>query len=114
MSDFRIGARDGHPITFSCENYSYRTNIEQGHPHSPVTTRGSVAQGPLVQGDTGYTLWLEHVTDKRDPGAELYWLMWYDTEGKPTVTMSSVFGPEQLEQMRGRLSLPRIELAQSA
>jgi hypothetical protein len=77
--------------------------LRKGFPHAPgAATVGSVLEGALIDyGD--YSLWLEHVLEK-DTGAEVYWLMWYDDQGCPTIPLSGVFGRDGLEQMAGRLT----------
>lgn len=101
--DRRIVGLDGGRIPFSCENRKFMTNITKGEPHSPCSsTLGNVLDTPLIDYG-GYSLWLEHVTEK-ESGGEIYWLMWYDQEGRPTIPLSGVFGRDDLETMVGRLA----------
>jgi hypothetical protein len=101
--DHRIVGPDEARIAFSCENRRFMTNITKGEPHSPYSsTLGNVLDTPLIDyGD--YSLWLEHVTEK-ESGEEIYWLMWYDEQGCPTIPLSGVFGRGDLETMVGRLT----------
>jgi hypothetical protein len=102
MVEHRI-VRGKTPVSFSCKNSRFETNIDKGEPHGPSTTRGSVFKDALIQVPGGYSLWLEHVIDKNE-GEECYWLMWYDPQGKPTIPLSGIFGRADLEQMVGRLA----------
>ncbi|MGD0992539.1 MAG: hypothetical protein ABR998_08715 [Gemmatimonadales bacterium] len=97
MKDHRIVAPNGSRLPFSCSNSAYRTNVSAGDRHGRSKTLGSVFAKPLVSAH-GYTLWLEHVLESKT-GEQLYWLMWYDRLGKPTVPMSSVFGKSDLRKM---------------
>lgn len=101
--DHRIVNPNGTPVLFSCENRRFRTNLLKGFSHMPYSeTPGSVLQNSLIDSN-GYTLWLEHVIDKAS-NEEIYWLMWYDPDGKPTIPMSGVFGKVDLEQMVAQLT----------
>ncbi len=101
--DHRIVAPGGGPVDYSCENRRYKTNLKKGFSHgSLAATLGSVFTDALI--NTGdYSLWLEHVVET-DTEEEIYWLMWYDRDGKPTIPLSGVFGRDDLEQMVGRLA----------
>ncbi|GJD88225.1 hypothetical protein BHAOGJBA_1738 [Methylobacterium hispanicum] len=96
MSKWWIG---GAPYT--CENARFMTNLNKGHPHGPGQARGSVFPVPLVH--SGYSLWLEHITDKKE-GTEAFWLMWYDQRGAPTIPASGAMWPDQLREMIAQLS----------
>ena len=99
--DHRINSDSGR-VPFSCENRRYRTNIRKGESHSPLSqTRGSVFATPLIQHDR-YSLRLEHV-EEVETGVELYWLMWYSSEGIPTIPLSGVFDRTELSGMLGHL-----------
>jgi hypothetical protein len=101
--DHRILDSAGNPLAFTCSNYAYRTNIQKGAPHAMGSaTLGSVFQQPLISHQGG-GLWLEHVLELAT-GEELYWLMWYDTKGKPTIPLSGVFDRADLEQMLARIA----------
>ena len=102
--DHRILA-DGSRVDFSCENYRFRTSIARGMPHGQCPTGGSVTGEPLIQTSDGFTLWLEHVesADAGEDGNQLYWLMWYDQNGIPTIPLSSIFDRDQLTEMLRQL-----------
>jgi len=101
--DHRIIDMTGNRINYSCENRRYRTNLRKGFPHNPSSqTLGNVIEHPLVNSG-GYSLWLEHVFEI-DTTEEMYWLMWYDASGKPTIPLSGVFDKNDLGQMVFQLS----------
>lgn len=101
--DHRIRDTSGQAVSYSCENRRYRTDIAKGEPHSPLSqSRGSVFPSPLVQCD-GYSLWLEHVQGP-ETEAEVYWLMWYDPDGVPTIPSSGIFGRTELSRMLEQLA----------
>ena len=91
-------------IDYTCENARFKTDITQGYPHGPQAgaARGSVYADALLQSN-GWSLWLEYVADKRG-GAGVFWLMWYEPNGKPTMPMSAVFSRADFEEMIGRLA----------
>jgi hypothetical protein len=63
--DHRIIGANGQRLPFTCENRWYRTNINKGEAHSPLSqNRGGVSAAPLVN-HGGYSLWLEHVAGDR-------------------------------------------------
>lgn len=101
--DHRIIDQNGKRVPFSCENKRFCTNIRKGFPHQPYSqTLGSVLEKPLIDyGDA--SLWLEHVTDK-DCNDYIYWLMWYDSDGRSSIPLSGVFGKRNLETMVERLT----------
>ncbi|MEW6711051.1 MAG: hypothetical protein AB1403_14585 [Candidatus Riflebacteria bacterium] len=94
--DFRVKDGLGNYQPFSCGNSRFKTDINKGFPHAPSKTKGSVFKTPLVR--NGHSLWLEHV-EEIGGGSDLYWLMWYDSSGNPTVSMSSIFNRAQLSEM---------------
>ena len=99
--DYRIHI-DDRVIPYSCENRRFRTNIQKGREHAPLAnTKGSVLRSALLDRD-GYSLWLEHVVEI-DTAAELYWLMWYDSNGQPTIPLSGVLNRAELSHMVGQL-----------
>jgi hypothetical protein len=97
--DHRI-ERNGERLDCTCENWGYKTNIDVGRAHGSCDNLGSVFQGPLADRN-GYSLWLEHVIDKRDPSEECYWLMWRQ-DGKPAIPLSGILTRRDIEEM-GRL-----------
>ena len=101
--DHRI-IQGGVPLSYSCQNYGYRTDAATGRPHSShSTTLGSVTGQPLVQTSEGATLWLEHVEESKNPSQKCYWLMWYDPNGMPTIPLSGVFDRSELGQLAQQL-----------
>lgn len=100
-ADHRLTDTAGNPLDYSCGNRRYRTNTAKGFPHGTCSTRGSVLKDPLVS--HGYSLWLEHV-EEIDTGDEVYWLMWYDQHGKPTIPMSGILDRDELAEMSKQLA----------
>ena len=100
--DHRI-IQGGVPLSYSCQNYGYKTDTT-GRPHgSHSTTLGSVTGQPLVQTYEGATLWLEHVEEVKNPSQKCYCLMWYDPHGIPTIPLSGVFDKSELGQLAQQL-----------
>ena len=95
-SDKRITLA-GQPVSFTCQNYRYRTDISKGFSSGVRTSKGSVFEMPLAQNSESASLWLEHVTN--DSGDTHYWFMWYDAEGKPTIPMSGILDRENIADM---------------
>ena len=86
-----------------CENRGYMTNTTRAFAHSPFAPAlGSVLDGALLVSN-GYSLWLEHVIEKSS-NAEVFWLMWYDPNGLPTIPLSGIFDKSDLELLIGRLT----------
>jgi hypothetical protein len=101
--DHRI-THAGLKLDFSCTNACFRTNVKKGQAHGSCPTKGSVFGGPLVhQANGGFSLWLEHV-ENIESGDEMYWLMWYDAKGFPTMPMSGVFDRDDIKKMVALLS----------
>jgi hypothetical protein len=90
---------------FTCANRRFRTHIEIGQPHGNGQAGGSVFPDPLVD-NGGYTLWLEHVTEVGDEDGGLFWFMWYDQSGSPTIPASGVLNLDQIKEMTNRLIRP--------
>lgn len=99
--DHRLVGASGAKLPFSCGNRRYRTNINKGVPHGASPTRGSVFPVALI--NHGYSLWLEHV-EEIGSGDEVYWLMWYDSNGTPTIPMSGIFDKAELGEMTKQLT----------
>jgi len=90
---------------FTCANRRFQTNISKGHPHGVGNAGGSVFAQALV--NSGYSLWLEYVSGK--DGEEMFWLMWYDPDGSPTIPLSGVFeAPDIQEISRGLASFIQV------
>lgn len=100
-ADHRLTDTAGNKLSFSCENASYKTDIDKGFQHGKSATKGSVFPSPLIS--NGYSLWLEHVKEI-DTQADVYWLMWYDDRGKPVIPMSGIFNKQQLSEMAKQLA----------
>ncbi len=92
-------------MPFTCSNRGFETNVKRGQPHVEGSASGSVFHEPLVS--SGYTLWLEYVTDKGG-GEDRFWLMWYDDEGTPKIPMSGVMTEPQLKDMVRKLGVHQI------
>lgn len=91
---------NGQPYT--CRNARFQTDVTRGKPHGAAPACGSVFDAPLVN-NGGYSLWLEYVEDHKN-GGSMFWLMWYDGQGSPTIPASGVFDDGQLRTMNGQLS----------
>ena len=90
---------------YTCSNSRYHTNTDKGSPHGVGNALGSVFPQALV--NTGYSLWLEHVLGP--DGEEVFWLMWYDQQGSPTIPLSGIFdGPDIQTISRGLASFIEI------
>lgn len=100
-ANHRLIDPQGNPIPYSCGNRRYRTNIYKGMAHGSASTKGSVFSSPLV--NHGYSLWLEHV-EEIETGNEVYWLMWYEANGIPTIPMSGIFDKSELLEMIKQLA----------
>jgi len=101
--DHRILDSNGVRLPYTSENRGFKTNISKGCRHGSVSsTAGSVFDSPLVS-TGGYSLWLEHVVNKANYN-EAHWLMWYDSQGIPTIPLSGVFGKNELRQMISQLA----------
>jgi hypothetical protein len=69
-----------------------------GHRHAPFSqSRGSVFECPLVDRDE-YSLWFEHVIS--ESGEQLYWLMWYGPDKRPTIPLSGVMDRDDIAKMQ--------------
>lgn len=104
-----INPKTGKGIPFSCENNNYCTDIKnkESFRHLPNRTLGSALKDPLFfdDHDTLYSLWLEHVINKKDSkNKNVYWLMWYDGKGFPLIPFSGVFSKDDLKKMVGMLA----------
>jgi hypothetical protein len=87
---------------FTCRNGRFQTDLRQGHPRGPAQATGSVLPQALLSLPDA-SLWLEYVEDHKN-GGEMFWLMWYDAAGEPTVPSSSVFDTDELQTMIAQLS----------
>jgi hypothetical protein len=97
--DHRI-MQDGERLSYTCENERFKTDTSKPESYShgiQSTSRGSVFDQPLLESN-GYTLWLEHVLDKKTQDS-CYWLMWYGPDGISTVPMSSVLSKDDITNM---------------
>ena len=93
---------NGQPYT--CRNSRFQTDLlnKHGKPHGQGNAVGSVFDAPLVS-NGGYSLWLEYVEDHKY-GGSMFWLMWYDGNGAPTIPASGVFDLDQLRSMNSQLA----------
>ena len=90
---------NGKPYT--CANRRFETCVDDGFAHREGTSRGSVFPFPLV--DSEHSLWLEHVIDNEENN-RVYWLMWYDRAGNPTIPVSSVLSAADVRNMASQLA----------
>lgn len=97
MSKWWIG---GQPYT--CRNSRFQTDLSRGKSHGSASATGSVFDTALV-GSPDYSLWLEYVEDHKY-GGSMFWLMWYDRHGAPTIPLSGVFDLDQLRSMNSQLA----------
>ena len=89
---------------FTCHNRNYQTDIRRGYPHGVGNAKGSVFPDALV--NTGHSLWLEYVTGVED---EVFWLMWYDPNGSPTIPLSGIFHSQDIQTIsRGLASFIQV------
>jgi hypothetical protein len=90
------------PVSYTCKNRRFWTDTRMGYAHGKCATLGSVFAGPLARNDSGYSLWLEHVTNL--DGDPFYWLMWYDPEGCPTIPLSGIMDRNHIADMSRQLA----------
>jgi len=69
-----------------------------GKNHGTTATRGTVFDRALAD-DGEHSLWLEHVIEIQT-GDEYYWLMWYDSNGFPTMPMSGILSRDDIANMQ--------------
>jgi hypothetical protein len=99
MSKWWIGQQP-----FTCRNSRFQTDLKQGSkPHGKAPAIGSVFDADLVN-NGGYSLWLEYVEDYKYGVKDIFWLMWYDVNGAPTIPLSGVFNLDQLRSMNAQLA----------
>ncbi|MBA3972510.1 MAG: hypothetical protein H0X46_10315 [Bacteroidetes bacterium] len=71
----------------------------KGHTHfNNQTHLGSVTAQPLYD-DGDSSLFLEHVIDTKNNNKPVYWFMWYNGNGVPSLTMSSVIDEADIAQV---------------
>lgn len=88
---------------FTCSNSRFETDVGRGYPHGTNKAKGSVFPSQIAGEDGGFTLWLEHVRDKKNNGgADIYWLMWYDGRGKPTIPLSGILTSDDIQEIGAR------------
>lgn len=92
----------GQPLNYTCTNNNFQTNINLGFHHGTNNTRGSVLNTPLHI-DNECSLWIEHVTDHSNPRKRLYWLMWYNANGTPTINTSAIFDKNEVKALINNL-----------
>ena len=89
---------------FTCKNARFWTDTSKGHPHGVGQVGGSLFMQPLAPGQGGNSLWVEHVVDRDNPGAEIFWMMWHSSSGDPTIAGSSVMSLDEIKQMTRNLA----------
>jgi hypothetical protein len=100
--DHRI-IQNGQRLDYTCDNNKFQTNINMGYPHGGNPIRGSAFPHPL-HSVGGWSLWLEHVSQKDDPEHEWFWLMWYDDNRRPTIPLSGVMHRQDIANMSHQLA----------
>jgi hypothetical protein len=73
---------------FICSNEKFETNIEKGF-------KGSVTKNPIYK-DKSAVLRLEYVREIKKPKNEIFWFMWYKSDGTPLLIESAVFDKDAL------------------
>ncbi len=101
--EHRIADKNGQRLNYTCENKRFKTNVKAGFAHGSCRSRGSVFKNPLCVGENGYTLWLEHVTNLKDPKDQCYWLMWYQ-DGIPTIPLSGIMRRKDIPNLAKHLA----------
>ena len=76
---------------FCCKNRKFTTNNSKGY-------KGSVTRFPLYKDDE-VILRLEYVLEFKIPNNELFWLMWYKSDGTPLLPGSAVFDKFELKKI---------------
>lgn len=89
-------------MPFTCRNSRFQTDVTKGNAHGLASAMGSVFDVPLINNGAN-SLWLEYVEDHKY-GDSVFWLMWYDGSGKPTIPLSGVFNLSQLQEMNAQLA----------
>jgi len=98
------------PLNYTCENRRFQTNIDKGFAHGRGNAKGSVLENALFSDDkNGYSMWLEHVIEK-ETDWEVYWLMWYDKHGTPTIPASSIFSKDDLLTFINKIKVTDFQL----
>jgi len=90
--------QNGINLDHTCKNTRFHTDTTKGYPHfSNQTHLGSVTSAPLYD-DGDSSLFLEYVLDTKN-NKSVYWFMWYNGNGIPAVTMSSVIDEADIAQV---------------
>jgi len=92
--DYRIPKdNNGTKLDFTCENHGYKTDITMGSNKGRKGSPGSALRSSLVEHTDGRSLWLEYVKGKvaNNKKEQLFWFIWYDKDGKPTMNGGTVF-----------------------
>ena len=94
------------PDRWRTDGAHYATNTRKGLSHGNAAARGCVIGTPIGK-EGRRTLWLEYARRKgsrRRPEDEQYfWLVWYDSAGKPLTPESAVFRKRDLQNLLSSL-----------
>lgn len=95
----------GRPLDYTCQNERFKTDTKSGHSHRRNQRhKGSALGLPLLDNtEDGYSLWLEHVTDRKNPKKPGYWFMWYE-KGIPTIPLSGIFYRDDIQKIAHKLN----------
>ena len=88
---------------YTCSNDRFETDVRRGRRHGPRQARGAVFPQALLRNTRGYSLWLEHVIEKKTR-KRVFWLMWYDRQGSPTIPLSGILGAQDIREIVKRLA----------
>jgi hypothetical protein len=103
MGDFRKRLANGQRVDYTCSNSQFETDVKRGFPHGTHSpTRGSVLPGPISD-DGVNTLWMEYIA-----GGDMWWMMWYDKNGRPNISGSAVFDKACVGELLKLLALKLI------
>lgn len=98
--------QNGAELDHTCENSRYKTNISKGKKHyQHQSHKGCVTK---IYDDGDSALFLEHVTEIKKPQKEIYWLMWYFADGRPSIGESAVFDKNDIIKMIRNITMLKL------
>ena len=99
-------AKKSDPVRWRTEGDQFATNTRKGLPHGNVPVRGCVIGTPIGK-EGRRTLWLEYAKTKGKRGRpeddQFFWLVWYDSAGRPLTPNSAVFRKQDLQNLLSSL-----------